>query len=55
MKIINGKQMPEVGDMWANKYIENKIVHVFDIYISKWFWKICMLWRILSYEYGSNL
>lgn len=32
MKIINGKQMPEVGDVWANRYIENKIVHVFGIY-----------------------
>ena len=24
--------VPEVGDVWANKYIENKIVHVFGIY-----------------------
>lgn len=34
-------KMPEVGDVWANKHIENKIVHVFGIYQNAWGKYVC--------------
>ena len=34
-------KMPEVGDVWANKHIENKIVHVFGIYQNGWGKYVC--------------